>query len=63
MTRTKIKEKNNLIKEIIESEVKDRELIIKASRTIDNLRNRYGKSVKEFNSTEILRKIREGQIK
>jgi hypothetical protein len=63
MARTKIKEKNNLIKEIIESEVKDRELIIKASRTIDNLRNRYGKSVKEFNSTEILRKIREGQIK
>jgi protein required for attachment to host cells len=63
MTRTKRKEKNNLIKEIIESEVKDRELIIKASRTIDNLRNRYGKSVKEFNSTEILRKIREGQIK
>ena len=63
MTRTKIKEKNNLIKEIIKSEVKDRELIIKASRTIDNLRNRYGKSVKEFNSTEILRKIREGQIK
>jgi predicted DNA-binding protein len=63
MTRTKIKEKTDLVKEIIESQVKDKEQIIKASRTIDNLRNRYGKSAKMFNSTKILRKIREGQIK
>jgi len=63
MSRTKIKEKNDLIKEIIEAEVKDKELIIKASKTIDALRNRYGRPTKALDYTELIRKIREGKIK
>jgi len=63
MPRTKIKEKNDLIKEIIEAEVKDKELIIKASKTIDALRNRYARPTKALDSTELIRKIREVKIK
>ncbi|MFA5779379.1 MAG: hypothetical protein WC947_04520 [Elusimicrobiota bacterium] len=63
MTQAQVKENQNVIREIIESQVKDNDLIIKAGKVIDNLRNRYGKSEKAFNSTEILRKIREVQLR
>ncbi|MEW6557855.1 MAG: hypothetical protein AB1349_10960 [Elusimicrobiota bacterium] len=58
-----IKEKRNSITEIIESQIKDRDLITRAGKIIDNLRTRFGKCEKGFNSTELLRKIREAQVK
>lgn len=58
-----LKEKRNAIAEIVESQIKDSALIAKTSKIIDNLRSRFGRCEKGFNSTELLRKIREGQIR
>lgn len=63
MTQAQIKENRNVVREIIESQIKDSDLIIKAGKVIDSLRNRYGKSERTFNSTVILRKIREAQLR
>jgi len=60
---SQLKEKRNAIAEIVESQVKDTAQIVKASKIIDNLRSRFGKCEKGFNSTKLLRKIREGQIR
>ena len=61
MLRTK--EKKTFYLEMIESELKDRDLLLKSSKIIDQLRTRFGKMEKGFNSTSILRKIRESHLK
>ena len=57
------KVKGNIIQDIFESKARDRESIAKASHKIDAIRIKYGKAEKGFNSTEILRKIREGNLR
>ena len=58
---SKIKE--DFLTNILESRVKDKESIVKASHNIDKIREKYGKYEKGFNSTEILRKIRDSKSK
>ena len=47
--------------ELIESRVRDRDLMRKAARHMDELRKRCGKPEKGFDSVTILRKIREAR--
>jgi len=49
------------INEILESRLRDREAMRKASHRMDELRRRCGKAEKDFNSVAVLRKIREAR--
>ena len=49
------------LSELIESRVRDRDLMRKAARHMDELRKRCGKPERGFESVAVLRKIREAR--
>jgi len=49
------------VAEFLESRVRDREMMRKAARHMDELRKRCGKPEKGFESLTVLRKIREAR--
>lgn len=57
------KVKENVINNIIESKIKDKENIIKASHKIDEIREKFGNVKNGIDSTTILRKIRDSRLK
>lgn len=57
------KVKENVLNNVIESKIKDRETIIKASHKIDEIREKFGNIKDGFNSTAILRKIRDSRLR
>lgn len=49
------------VEEFLTSRVRDRDAMRRAAHHMDELRKRFGKPEKGFNSVEVLRKIREAR--
>lgn len=49
------------LEEFTKSRVKDRRGMLEASQRIDEFRRKYGKTDKNFHSTEIIRKMRDAR--
>lgn len=57
------KVKENVLNNVIESKIKDRKTIIKASHKIDEIREKFGNVRNGIDSTAILRKIRDSRLR
>lgn len=49
------------LEEFLKMRLKDREAMLRASKKIDEIREKYGKVEKDFNSVEIIRKMRDSR--
>ncbi len=49
------------LEEFLKMRLKDREAMLRASKKIDEIREKYGKVEKGFNSVEIIRKMRDSR--
>ena len=49
------------VEDFVKSELKDRQAMLKASKLIDEFRERWGKPEEGFNSLRIIRKMRDNR--